>query len=142
MRFFKLISDDNRIYSGRYQGEFPKQAASKAFTSICHKVPTINSITFSIKECTRGSKRKIYKYEGERIRLNEPRVVTISDRYDRNHNYTIEYQYINRIRKLRENPIKDHSVSDINSDIDSDEEMEYNFEPLKVKVPDNLIISL
>ena len=65
----------------------PKQAANKAFSSIIKdlkkndkKEGSVNvDINFSIKECTRNSKHKEYKYIGKRESLETPVKVEIKN---------------------------------------------------------------
>jgi hypothetical protein len=67
-RNFKLINSSTGEYYGRYIGKTPKQAANKAFSSLLRKKYIQNNeiINFSIIECTRYSKNKIYNYYGKR----------------------------------------------------------------------------
>lgn len=66
-RSFKIIN--NNI--SRFYGKTPKEAASKAFTSLIKNIDQ-NELNFSIIECTQNSKKKIYKYDGKRIKLENP----------------------------------------------------------------------
>ena len=102
-RYFKLIYNDE--IQGRYCGKKPKQAANKAFSSIIKdlkkndkKEGSVNvDINFSIKECTRNSKHKEYKYIGKRESLETPVKVEI-----KNSDGTvkeIEYKFFNRLQK-------------------------------------------
>lgn len=103
-RFFKLI-DENDDSTGRFSGNKPKQAANKALTAIIKKMNTTNSdidsigmsITFKIKECTRGSKHKEYTYTGFRQKLEEPMRVTIGSGDEKK---IIEYKFSNKVKKL------------------------------------------
>jgi len=72
IRYFKLFYHDK--CEGRFTGKKPKQAAGKAFSSIMKKLNGDGelNICFSIKECTRNSGRKEYKYIGRRIALEKP----------------------------------------------------------------------
>jgi len=67
-RYFKII--DNNKLIGKYFGKTPKQAASKAFSFLVKTNKNIK--TFSIIECTKNSKNKIYKYTGKRIKIKNP----------------------------------------------------------------------
>jgi len=102
-RYFKLIYNDE--IQGRYCGKKPKQAANKAFSSIIKDLKkngneegAVNvDINFSIKECTRNSKHKEYKYIGKRESLETPVKVEIN-----NSDGTvkeIEYKFFNRLQK-------------------------------------------
>ena len=76
-RFFRCLyraTDGSVVNAGRYSGKKPKQAASKAFTAIVKKnnVTTGESVTFLIQECTRGSRKKKYSYEGSQVNLPTP----------------------------------------------------------------------
>ena len=86
LRYFKLFY--NNEICGRYCGKKPKQAANKAFSSIVKDMKkdgvsvTIDSqleVPFTIKECTRNSKHKEYKYVGKRHLLKEPVKVSIDN---------------------------------------------------------------
>jgi hypothetical protein len=100
LRYFKLFFNDE--ICGRYCGKKPKQAANKAFSSIIKDLKksgneTAVEIAFSIKECTRNSKHKEYKYIGQRQVLKEPVKVEIQ-----NNDGTIKeivYKYHNLLSK-------------------------------------------
>ena len=100
LRYFKLFYNDE--ICGRYCGKKPKQAANKAFSSIIKDLKksgneTAVEIAFSIKECTRNSKHKEYKYVGQRQVLKEPVKVEIQ-----NNDGTIKeiiYKYHNLLSK-------------------------------------------
>jgi hypothetical protein len=86
LRYFKLFY--NNEICGRYCGKKPKQAANKAFSSIVKDMNkdgvsvTVDSqleVPFTIKECTRNSKHKEYKYVGKRHLLKEPVKVSIEN---------------------------------------------------------------
>ena len=75
IRYFKLIYD-GVVPKGRFSGTKPKQAASKALTSIINQrkssgVETVGEFTFSILECTRNSKNKQYNYIGECVNITD-----------------------------------------------------------------------
>jgi len=102
-RYFKLIYNDE--IQGRYCGKKPKQAANKAFSSIIKDLKKNDNeegavnvdINFSIKECTRNSKHKEYRYIGKRESLETPVKVEI-----KNSDGTvkeIEYKFFNRLQK-------------------------------------------
>jgi len=107
LRYFKLIY--NNEIQGRYCGKKPKQAANKAFSSIikdCKKTGQQHGgvnvdINFTIKECTRNSKHKEYRYVGKRQILDNPVKVEIE-----NADGTIkqiEYKYHNKLQKAPKN---------------------------------------
>jgi hypothetical protein len=102
-RYFKYVYEGE--VSGRFSGNKPKQAANKALTSIA-KGMGVNAegaeINFSIVECTRGSKRKVYKYKGRRVKLDKPMEVLIKGK-EGNAGKTIVYNYNNKVQKLKVN---------------------------------------
>jgi len=86
LRYFKLFY--NNEICGRYCGKKPKQAANKAFSSIVKDMKKDGvsvtpesqlEVPFTIKECTRNSKHKEYKYIGRRHLLKEPVKVSIEN---------------------------------------------------------------
>lgn len=106
-RFFKCMY--NNETKGRYSGYKPKQAANKALTSIIKDTVTNNGknpdsingqkFTFEMVECTRGGKRKISLYEGERVKLPKPLEVVIKKNGE---NKKITYNYQNKLHKIKE----------------------------------------
>lgn len=66
LRNFKLINNITGEHYGKYLGKTPKQAANKAFNSLLKRNQNNELINFSIIECTRHSKKKIYNYYGKR----------------------------------------------------------------------------
>lgn len=102
-RFFKLVFNGEE--SGRFSGNKPKQAANKALTAIIKKEGangTNKQFTFKIKECTRGSKQKVYCYTGERIQLEKPMQVTIGKSENGKEPKIIEYKFTNKVKKLKD----------------------------------------
>ena len=91
-RYFKCLYE-GKIF-GRYTG-LPTQAAKKAFGSIIKKFGYSDPIVFSIKECTRGSKKKMYTYEGERFKLDKPVTIQIGGMY--NEKKLIQFNYSNKV---------------------------------------------
>jgi len=71
-RKFKLVNSD---FSGSYTGNTPKQAAQKAYTQLKLKFNTKRKLNFSIKETTKDSAKKIYKYFGQSEKLTTPQIV-------------------------------------------------------------------
>lgn len=71
-RNFKLVKPE---MGGLYTGKSPKQAAQKAFTQLRKQNKVRGDFSFSIKETTKDSTRKIYKYSGRRHKLDEPQIV-------------------------------------------------------------------
>lgn len=93
-RFFKLVSvNGKKVDGGRYelplktktgkpQTRGPKDKASSAFSEICQKNKEKGecSYKFSIQETTRGSDKKVYHYQGKRVKLAKPVVLKLKDR--------------------------------------------------------------
>ena len=68
VRTFKVLVDG--VFRQRYTGRNPKQAASKAFTALVRESKRTNGKLpsgFTVRESTKGSKKKIFRYIGERI---------------------------------------------------------------------------
>lgn len=85
-RSFTFV-DENGVCSGRYIAPTPKRAAYKAFTSLRRNNRNEDFSQFKefqIKETTRGSRCKIYKYNGmyyneeHRVRNMNGRDITFS----------------------------------------------------------------
>ncbi len=103
LRYFKLIY--NEEVQGRYCGKKPKQAANKAFSSIIKDLKKTGEqnggvnvdINFSIRECTRNSKHKEYKYIGKRQVLTNPVQVKIANADGSVKQ--IEYKFHNKLQK-------------------------------------------
>jgi len=98
-RYFKCVYNDEVF--GRYTGK-PTQAAKKAFGIIIKKFGYTDPIIFSIKECTRGSKKKMYTYEGERIKLDKPVVLQIGGQGQYNEKKEIQFNYKNKVVQRNE----------------------------------------
>lgn len=93
-RFFKLVSINGKdVDGGRYelplktktgkpQTRGPKDKASSAFSEICQKNKEKGecSYKFAIQETTRGSNKKVYHYQGKRVKLSKPVVLKLKDR--------------------------------------------------------------
>jgi hypothetical protein len=123
-RYFKLIFENDT--SGRFVGAKPKQAANKAFTQLVkQKAKETNEdmldkeLRFKLIECTRGSRRKEYEYIGVREKLKEPLTVAIKGT-DRDK--SIVYNYINKIKKIKEVVVKEATVIDNKQDNVQNEE--------------------
>ena len=93
-RHFKLVSvsgkaveDDGRYNlpavtsQGKPNKRGPKEMASKAFTQLCkkHKRADDCHFKFAIQETTRGSNRKVYHYEGKRVKLQKAESYKVKD---------------------------------------------------------------
>lgn len=84
-RYFKCLhvkSNGEVDCTGRYTGQTPMQAASKAFTKLClcaeNEGKHLENITFGILEATRSlpsDEQKIYIYSGIKKKLVQPDVV-------------------------------------------------------------------
>lgn len=93
-RFFKLVNVNGKtVDGGRYelplktktgkpQTRGPKDKASSAFSEICQKNKEKGecSYKFAIQETTRGSDKKVYNYQGKRVKLAKPVVLKLKDR--------------------------------------------------------------
>lgn len=93
-RFFKLVSVNGKeVDGGRYelplttktgkpQTRGPKDKASSAFSEICQKNKEKGecSYKFAIQETTRGSDKKVYHYQGKRVKLSKPVVLKLKDK--------------------------------------------------------------
>ena len=95
-RSFKVQLPGEEVYTGRYTGSTPYQAANKALSKYFRTCEAPKSvITFSIRESTRGSKHNVYTYEGHRIKLDEPVSYTIGD------GNTITKHHKNQLKKVK-----------------------------------------
>ncbi len=94
-RYFKLVIvngkevDDGGRYelpmktkSGKPQRRGPKDKASTAFSELCQKHGKKEDckFNFSIQETTRGSDKKIYHYEGKRVKLAKAITLKLKDK--------------------------------------------------------------
>lgn len=93
-RFFKLVSVNGKeVDGGRYelpaktksgkaQTRGPKDKASIAFSEICIKNNKKDecSYKFAIQETTHGSNKKVYNYQGKRVKLAKPIVLELKDK--------------------------------------------------------------
>lgn len=104
-RYFKIVNSKTKESKGRYTGDTPKQAASKAFTKMLQQLKKDNqplpkkSTIIYLRESTRGSARKVYGYEAARLKLDEPQELTIKDK-DSGEEKVIVYNYRNKIKKV------------------------------------------
>lgn len=95
-RNFKLIEPN---MGSIYTGKAPKQAAQKAFTQLRKKANFNKQITFSIKETTQDSKKKVYTYEGSRNKLDTPQIVQYGSGKNAK---SVEYSYKDIIYRVYE----------------------------------------
>ena len=108
-RYFKIYDKVTGTTRGRFSGSKPKQAANKAFTSVIKYLvdngePIIDiEISFTIKECTRGSNGKTYDYVGTRVILENPMKVTINK--DKEDEKIITYKYNNKVMKDKKSTV-------------------------------------
>lgn len=79
-----LDAEGNVIYYSRINGKKPKQAATKALTSIVKRknIQPGNTISFTIVECTSGRRKKEYHYIGKKVLLPEPIKVLVRKEYN------------------------------------------------------------
>jgi len=98
----KSVDDDGRYNlpevtsKGKPQKRGPKEMASKAFTQLCkkHKRGDECHFKFAIQETTRGSNRKVYHYEGKRVKLAKV------ESYKTKGGKTIVRKYRNELKSL------------------------------------------
>jgi hypothetical protein len=103
-RYFQAIYIDHenniRTHTGRFSGTHSKQAASKAFTSICIQIKKHGQIPEKLIYCMYDIKSKNkYIYEGRRIKLDMPEKITIKRPTD-SKPMDIIYNYSNDVRKF------------------------------------------
>ncbi len=82
-RSFTIVGypNDGENY-GRYIAETPKRAAHKALTKLSRKIDLKNTdhknlLVFTIRETTKNSDNKEYKYAGTRVELVKPLIKII-----------------------------------------------------------------
>ena len=108
-RSFKVkLSFDGDSY-GRYNGDSPYQAANKALSEIIRtkvkaKESTDDKIVFWLIESTKGSAKRIHKYEGERIKLAEPVKYKVGDN-------EIVKEYKNILKKIKKSEQEEKVVT-------------------------------
>lgn len=107
IRFFKLISDED-VTIGKWSGNTPLIAATKAFRRICNKLAEDSGTDLSqistqmlirLKEVTQGSTRQIFIFDAERIKLKEPFEATIMNEFG-------TYEIIKRTHKMKINLVE------------------------------------
>jgi hypothetical protein len=118
LRYFKLYYNNEN--KGRYCGKKPKQAANKAFSSIVKELNNngengaVNvDINYSIKECTRHSKHKEYKYIGKRETLDKPVPVYIPHEEKKSKNSEEKLSADELRNKILSNASEEKSVSNV-----------------------------
>lgn len=105
-RSFKVQLPGDEDFTGRFTGLTPYQAANKALSKYFRSnenkdVSDANQINFSIKESTRGSKRQVYAYKGNRLKLEVPISYTIKSLTGEER--VIVKQYKNQLIKIKKN---------------------------------------
>lgn len=106
-RSFKVKLPDSSVFEGRFTGLTPYQAANKALTKLYKLNKNKNlskQVTFTIKESTRGSKKKEYTYNGNRTKLSTPVSYDITD--SKGATKTITKQFKNTLTKVKLSDIK------------------------------------
>ena len=82
---YTIEKSETGFTGGRYNSKTPggaaKKAATRLFRSTNKKV-----LTFTIRQTTQGSDKKLYKYEAKRIKLTKPVIITIKGK-------EIKYEY-------------------------------------------------
>ena len=121
-RFFKLVSvngkevEDGGRYElplrtkyGKPQRRGPKDKASTAFSELCqkHKRKEECKFKFAIQETTRGSDKKVYHYEGKRVKLSKPVVLKLKDKKTGKVKEVVK-KYTNVIKSLGSEHSKNH----------------------------------
>lgn len=102
VRSFKVKLPETETYVGRFTGLTPYQAANKALTKYYKEKKnsiTSTQIKFTIKESTRGSKKKEYTYNGIRTKLTTPVSYPITD--NKGVIKTIIKQFKNTLSKVK-----------------------------------------
>lgn len=80
----------------------PLRAAQKIFDSWCrhNQLVIIAPTAFVIQETTRGKQGKVYSYTGFREKLDQPRLVTVTNKAT-NTTHTVKYAYRSKVKALR-----------------------------------------
>jgi hypothetical protein len=101
-RSFKVRLPGSSVFEGRFTGLTPYQAANKALTKLYKLNKNKNlskQVTFTIRESTRGSKKKEYTYNGNRTKLSTPVSYDITD--SKGVTKTITKQFKNTLTKVK-----------------------------------------
>merc|ERR1712227_920169 len=107
VRSFKVKLPNSSVFEGRFTGLTPYQAANKALTKLYKLNKNKNlskQVTFTVKESTRGSKKKEYTYNGNRTKLSTPVSYDITD--SKGATKTITKQFKNTLTKVKLSDIK------------------------------------
>ena len=80
----------------------PLRAAQKIFDSWCrhNHLVIIAPTAFVIQETTRGKQGKVYSYTGFREKLDQPRLVTVTNKATKT-THTVKYAYRSKVKALR-----------------------------------------
>ncbi len=111
-RTFTINDSCIKVSGGRYKSSSPLSAARKVATKLFKKAKsmtaykTARKLTFSIRETTEGSKKKIFHYKVERIKLAKPIERVINDVKIVNH-----FQIKIKSDKSKKNTLKCSKVS-------------------------------
>lgn len=85
----------------------PHRAAQKIFDAWCrtNKLNNVGSTRFIIQETTRGKKNKLFVYDGQRVKLDAPRVVTVHNKKS-DKDYTITYEFQSKVKACKKSELK------------------------------------
>ena len=105
VRSFKVQLPGSETFEGRFTGLTPYQAANKALSKYYreNKKPK-KQIRFTIRESTRGSKRGLYTYNGQREKLKTPVEYSIKD------GRVITKKYKNKLVKVKKAELENLTV--------------------------------
>lgn len=85
----------------------PHRAAQKIFDawSRTNKLNNVGNTRFIIQETTRGKKNKLFVYDGQRIKLDTPRIVTVHNKKS-GKDYTITYEFQSKVKACKKSALK------------------------------------
>ena len=96
-RIFTAFFPDLPDCHGRYVGQFPRTAATKALSSFVRTVlkekDHVEPFNFTIQEITAGSANKVYKYSGSRCLLPVPKIRTVKNKKGEPVTITSKFKY-------------------------------------------------
>lgn len=98
-RTFTISESSIGFKGGRYTSKTRAAAAKKAATRLSKMLEASNpskagqTITFSLRESTRGSDRKVTCYEGKRVPLKTPRTIKVPNPADPSTKLEIVYSH-------------------------------------------------
>jgi len=98
-RTFEVESSDINVKGGTYKSMTPDAAARKAGSRLFKKAESTSKsskkeIVFTIKEKTRGSEKKTFKYSAKRVKLAKPTILKIKGK-------EIVYRYKTVVKALK-----------------------------------------